>query len=71
MKVNKREQLRKDKRELSDYIDCLRQQIVDNFELKQHVEGLEAQNKRLSEQLKRRQKDIYELQMENDKLQKH
>ncbi|MDG0876265.1 hypothetical protein L5D93_29170 [Paenibacillus thiaminolyticus] len=70
LKVNKREQLRKDKRELSDYIDCLRQQIVDNFELKQHVEGLEAQNKRLSEQLKRRQKDIYELQMENDKLQK-
>ncbi|WCF06883.1 hypothetical protein NDS46_21420 [Paenibacillus thiaminolyticus] len=43
---------------------------MDNFELKQHVEGLEAQNKRLSEQLKRRQKDIYELQMENDKLQK-
>ncbi|MFD1707530.1 hypothetical protein ACFSCZ_12430 [Siminovitchia sediminis] len=70
LKVNKLEQLRNDKRELSDHLDRLRQQVVDNFELKQLAEVLEAQNKRLNEQIERRQKDIYKLQKENDSLQK-
>lgn len=70
LKVNKYEQLRNDKRELNEYIERLRQQVVDNFELKQCIEDLERQNKRLNEQLEQRQKDIYTLQMEKDKLQK-
>ncbi|OLN22553.1 hypothetical protein BTO30_09630 [Domibacillus antri] len=70
LKINKNEKLRSEKKELDSYIDGLRQQVVDTFEMKLYIENLEAENKRLIRQLEDRQKDIQKLEIENSKLRK-
>ncbi|MBG9555682.1 hypothetical protein [Cytobacillus firmus] len=52
------------------YIDGLRQKVVDSFEMKLYIEKLEAENKRLIQQIEDRQKDIQKLEIENNKLRK-
>ncbi|MGI8385719.1 hypothetical protein [Robertmurraya sp. P23] len=68
LNVKKFERLKSEKRELETYIDGLRQQTVDSFELKLRFEMLEAQNKRLILQMESRQKDVQKLEEENIKL---
>jgi hypothetical protein len=68
LKVSKYEKLRSGKRENASYIDGLRQQIVDIFELKSNIESLEVENKRLLRQLGDRQMDIINYEKENSKL---
>lgn len=70
LNVQKFERLKSIKRELESYIDGLRQQTVDSFELKMRIEMLEAHNKRLILQMDSRQKDVQKLEEENSKLRK-
>ncbi|MBR7797625.1 hypothetical protein GT022_16440 [Agaribacter marinus] len=70
LKINKTEKLRSEKKELDKYVDGLRQQIVDNFELKLYINKLETENRRLILQIEDRQRDIQKLEIENNKLRK-
>lgn len=68
LKLKKTGKLKSEKKELDSYIDSLRQQIVDSYEMKLYIKNLEVENKRLIRQLEDRQKDIQKLEIENSKL---
>lgn len=68
--IKKHERLKSEKRELEAYLDGLRLQIVDFFELKLRHEMLESENKRLILQNESRQKDVQKLEGENSELRK-
>lgn len=70
LNINRTKKLKSEKAELSMYIDGLRQKVVDSFEMKLYIEKLEAENKRLIQQIEDRQKDIQKLEIENNKLRK-
>ncbi|MGG0739569.1 hypothetical protein [Niallia taxi] len=70
LNTKKHERLKGEKRELGIYLDGLRQQIADSFELKLRIEMLESENKRLILQLESRHKDVRILEEENRKLRK-
>ncbi|KXY73124.1 hypothetical protein MKY89_11235 [Bacillus sp. FSL W7-1294] len=70
LNIMKYERLKSEKRKLESYLNGLRQQIVDSFELKPRLEMLEAENKRLIIQIELRQKDVQKLTEENSKLRK-
>lgn len=71
LEIKMHARLKSEKRELEKYLDGLQQQIVDAFELKLHLEGLESENNRLIRQMESRQKDVQKLEEENSKLRKY
>jgi hypothetical protein len=68
LNIDLTKRLKSEKKELTTYINGLRQQVVDTFELNSYIGKLEAENKRLIQQIEYRQEDIQKLELENNKL---